>query len=57
GTAAAQMPKTKPKARALVARGQLSDGDEADSLRDQCEIIHGLLVTCSDSFVLETPES
>ncbi|XP_047205235.1 uncharacterized protein LOC124857809 isoform X2 [Girardinichthys multiradiatus] len=44
GTAAAQMPKTKPKARALVARRQLSDGDEADSLR---EIIHDLRVTAA----------
>ncbi|KAM4543776.1 uncharacterized protein V3H82_021645 isoform 3-T4 [Fundulus diaphanus] len=37
-TAAAQTPKTKPKARAQVARGQRSDGDEEDSLRDQCPV-------------------
>ncbi|XP_056219723.1 uncharacterized protein LOC130160938 isoform X2 [Seriola aureovittata] len=37
GTAAAQtqMPNTKPKARTLVASRQLSDGNEAASLRDQ----------------------
>ncbi|XP_035981641.1 uncharacterized protein LOC105935744 [Fundulus heteroclitus] len=37
-TAAAQTPKTKPKARAQVTRGQRSDGDEEDSLRDQCPV-------------------